>query len=127
MREGAAPVALAQRPDTHDISAQRIVHGDEAVRIDNDAGAVEPKVVRVGPAADGDEQMRPFDRPTADASSTMAAIAGAALFDADVRAPRCTAMPSASRIPRTGPKSPDPRGRSRGAASITVTSLPNRR
>ena len=63
-----------------------------------------------------------------DASSTMAAMAVPSCSMPTVRVPRCAVMPSASKIPRTASEiSGSSRPISRGAVSITVTSLPNRR
>src|SRR5258708_7831514 len=56
--EGASPIAIAERPDTRHICAERIIHLDEATRLSAYAGVLEAEIVSIGPAADRDEQVR---------------------------------------------------------------------
>ena len=62
MREGAPAVAVAERPDPGDVRAELVVDRDVAARVDRDAGRVEPQVVGVRAAPDGEQQVRPVDR-----------------------------------------------------------------
>ena len=61
MGEGAAPVAVAQRPDASHVGAQLVIDLDVAAGISPDPGAVESQIVRVGPPSDRQEQVRPSD------------------------------------------------------------------
>ena len=56
--EGALAVAVAERPDARVRGAQRLVDLDVAALVGGDAGGVEPEVVGVGDAADGEEEVR---------------------------------------------------------------------
>src|SRR5271168_279956 len=58
MREGAPTVAVAERPDVGNAGPQSIVDLDVAMRVDLDARRVEPEVVGVRPAADGEQHVR---------------------------------------------------------------------
>ena len=59
VREGAAAIAVAERPDAGGAgAAQLVVDGDEAARVGGDAGRVEAEVGGVGLAADGEQQVR---------------------------------------------------------------------
>ncbi len=49
--EGAAAVAVAERPDARHVGAQLVVDGDVAARVGRDAGLVEPEIVGVRAAA----------------------------------------------------------------------------
>ncbi|MNY04002.1 hypothetical protein D3C86_1366510 [compost metagenome] len=57
MGKGAAPVAVAQRPDAVHAGAQLVVHIDIAARISGHAGLVESQVVGVRPAAHGQQHV----------------------------------------------------------------------
>ena len=61
MREGAATVDVAQRPDTRNVGAKLVVNLDKAARIHRDAGFIEPQVVGVGHASDRQQQVRADD------------------------------------------------------------------
>jgi len=61
MREGAAPVAIAQRPDVGQAGANLVVHRDIAVFVAPHPGVVEAEIVAVGTAADREQQMRTDD------------------------------------------------------------------
>src|SRR5258708_7798338 len=56
--EGASPIAIAERPDTRHICAERIIHLDEATRLSAYAGVLQAEIVSIGPAAHRDEQVR---------------------------------------------------------------------
>src|SRR5271157_2723707 len=58
MREGAAAVAVPDRPDVRDVRPQSVVDHDVAVRVGLDTRGVEPEVVGVGPAADREQHVR---------------------------------------------------------------------
>src|SRR5262249_32724676 len=58
VREASAAVAGAERPDARDAGAQLLVDADHALRVGLDAGPLECEVIRVGHAADGEEQVR---------------------------------------------------------------------
>jgi hypothetical protein len=59
--EGAAAVAVPQRPDALDIRPQLVVDLDVAPLVRLDAGCLEAEIVGVGPAPGGDEQMAARD------------------------------------------------------------------
>ncbi len=61
MREGAAAVAIAKRPDARDTGAQLFVDLDIAASVGLDACLVEPKIVGVGHAPDRQQQVRAVD------------------------------------------------------------------
>ena len=58
MSEGAAAVAVAQRPDAGHLGAQLFVDLDEPALVDGQTGLVEAEVVSVRETADSDKQMR---------------------------------------------------------------------
>src|SRR5262245_30020741 len=58
VREAAVAVAVAERPDARDAGAQLLVDADHPLRVGLDAGPLEREIVRVGHAADGEEQVR---------------------------------------------------------------------
>ena len=57
MREGAAAVAVAERPDVGDAGPQSVIDNDIAMRVDLDSRRFEPEVVGVRPAADREQHM----------------------------------------------------------------------
>ncbi len=59
--EGAAAVAIAERPDVRHVGLQGLVDDDIAVRVDLDARGLEPEVVGVGTAPDREQHMRADD------------------------------------------------------------------
>ena len=61
MGEGAAPIAIAQRPDARHIGPQLVIDFDVAAGITPYPGTVESQIVRVGPPSDRQEQMGPSD------------------------------------------------------------------
>ena len=61
VREGAAAVDVAQRPDARRAGAQLVVDVDVAAGIGRDPGAVEPQVVRVGLPSHGQQHVRAVD------------------------------------------------------------------
>jgi hypothetical protein len=61
VRERAAAIDVAQRKDAGDVGGKLIVDRDEAARVGRYAGAIEPKVVGVRDASDGEQQMRTGD------------------------------------------------------------------
>ena len=129
VRERAAAVAVAQRPDAGHVGREPVVDHDVAARVGRDAGAVEPEVVGVRPAADGEQHVRADDlgRPVVavDARPRRRARARAKRMHS---APVRTAMPSPSRMSRIASEmSSSSRAISRGAFSTTVTSAPKRR
>ena len=58
MGEGAAAVAVAERPDAGHVGGQGVVDGDVAARVGAHAGLVEAEVVGVRPAADRQQDVR---------------------------------------------------------------------
>ncbi|MFO1060379.1 MAG: hypothetical protein U1E53_25835 [Dongiaceae bacterium] len=56
--EGAAAIALAERPDALGRGPQLVVDRDVAAAVDRDAGPVEPEIAGVGRAPDGEQQVR---------------------------------------------------------------------
>ena len=58
VREGAAAVALAQRPHAGDGGLQPVVHGDDAAPVDLDAGGVQAQVVGVRAPSHRQQQVR---------------------------------------------------------------------
>ena len=52
VREGAAAVAVAERPDAGHVGGQAVVDRDVAALVGDHAGLVQPEVVGVRPAAD---------------------------------------------------------------------------
>ncbi len=58
MREGAAAVAVAERPNRRDTGAQEIVGSNKAALVDCDAGRLETEIVRVRHAPDGEQEVR---------------------------------------------------------------------
>ena len=82
MGEGAAAVAVAERPDAGNAGPQLVVDGDVAARVDVDAGRLEPEVVGVRPAADGKQHVRADDfgvaRRAIDADRDLGAARGEA-------------------------------------------------
>ena len=61
VRERAAAVDIAQRPDAGYAGGQPVVDLDEAPGIGDDAGAIKSQVVGVGDAPDREQQMRAGD------------------------------------------------------------------
>ena len=57
MGEGAATVAIAERPDARRAGAQFVVDDDVAARVGLDSGLVERQVVGVGPAPDREQHV----------------------------------------------------------------------
>ena len=61
VREGAAAVAVAERPDAGHVGRELVVDRDVAARVHRDAGRLEPEVVRVRAAADREQHVRAHD------------------------------------------------------------------
>jgi hypothetical protein len=59
--EGAAPVAVAERPNGRNAGAQAFVGHDESAAIEADAGLVETEVVGIGDAPDRKQQIGSFE------------------------------------------------------------------
>ena len=57
MGEGAAAVAVAERPDAGDAGAELVVYCDESACVEGHAGLFKAEVVGVGSAADGEEDV----------------------------------------------------------------------
>ncbi len=57
MGEGAAAVAVAEGVDVGDVGLAVIVDGDVAAFVDDHAGLVEAEVLRVGGAANGEQDV----------------------------------------------------------------------
>ena len=133
VRERAAAVGVAERPDAGNAGAQLVVDDDVAARIEGDAGPVEAEVVGVGLAADRGKQMAAFDR-RADGSAAPSPrttrtpcppvpVPTLALLTA-----KWNATPSRSRIACTSREtSGSSRAISRSPYSSTVTRAPKRR
>jgi hypothetical protein len=56
--EGAAAVAVVERPNAGDVRGEEVVHRDVAVFVDGDAGAIQLQIVGIGCAADREQHMR---------------------------------------------------------------------
>ena len=61
MGEGAAAVAVSQRPDSRHVRAQFVIHLDEAAIVHRDAGNFQSEVIGVRTPADRHEQVRSDD------------------------------------------------------------------
>src|SRR5262249_57725434 len=83
MGEGAAAVAIAERPGSRNIGAQLIVNLDVAAGVDGDAGLVQAEVVGIGTAADGEQQMRSYDAARHAAACEVSDTAGSLPGDAE--------------------------------------------
>src|SRR6201987_5208874 len=57
VRKGAAPIAIAERPNAGDVGLKAFVHHDIAARIERDPGALESEIVGVGPPAEGEHHV----------------------------------------------------------------------
>ena len=77
--KGAAAVAIAERPDVGDAGLQGFVDDDIAVCVDLHARGLEPEIVRVRSAADGEQHMR---------TENLGFASCAIDADRDLRAPR---------------------------------------
>ena len=82
MGEGAAAVAVAERPDRGDARPQHFVGDDKAVAVDLDASCFEAKVVGIRAAADGEKNVRTGDLARPGRSVDRKAYAGCRLFGA---------------------------------------------
>src|SRR5262249_35253150 len=58
VREPTPAIAVAHRADARDAGVQLVDHLDMAARVGDDAGLVEPKVVRVRPPTGRDQHVR---------------------------------------------------------------------
>ena len=128
--EGAAAVAVAERPDAGDVGGQALVDRDVAARVGRDAGASSAEVVGVRPPADGQQHVRSDGLAVGpSAQSTETATPSLVRREADalgVGADRdALALPGSPEPPRD--TSSSSRAISRGAFSTTVTSAPKRR
>ncbi len=61
MRERAAAVDIAERPDALGFRAKLAVHIDQAVLVQHDARLVQPEVIRIRRASGREQQMRGID------------------------------------------------------------------
>jgi hypothetical protein len=59
--EGAAAIAVAERPDARHVGRELIVDADVAARVGRDTGLVEPEVVRVGSTPNGQKDVAAGD------------------------------------------------------------------
>src|SRR5690606_4363788 len=59
--EGAAAIAIAERPDAFDLGAQGVVDCYEATLVEPQVGVLDAEVVGVRAAADGEQQVAAFE------------------------------------------------------------------
>ena len=74
MRERAAAVAVAQRPDPRHVGRQAIVDDDVAARIGGDAGPVQPRSSVFGRRPTASSTWEPMASPGSSAQSTRTAM-----------------------------------------------------
>ena len=128
--EGAAAVAVAERPDARDIGGQAVVDDDVAARVGCDAGLVEAEIVRIRSTPDGQQDMRADHlggSPDVQSTPTATPSACGSKRDAFGVGPHrdTLALEDLAGSPRRRPR---PRARSAAAPfSTTVTCAPKRR
>src|SRR6185437_10244776 len=61
VRERAAPVAIAERPDAGNVGLKAVIDLDVTARIELNAGTVEPEIAGIGLSADGEQHIGGHD------------------------------------------------------------------
>ena len=120
MRERAAAIDVAQRPDAGNVRRKLVVDFDEAALVGRDSRALKAEIVGVRYAADGKQEMRADDVPrllvaTHVHGDVLAAALGGETFGIK---PYSGSPPSRESI---GPPATPPRPRARRAAAPRIS------